>query len=236
MWARTPPGEGRLTVRHDTAAELTDIPPIVLLVDDDRDTLAAYSAYFEASGMWVATTTQPGEALDAVQELKPDLIVTEVAFQGQPLGADLIHALKGNPATQDIPLIALSGGPPSDPVSDATRAEATVCLTKPVLPDTLLVTARRLLAHSHDLRERSDRALAKGAALIERSSRLTAKAAEISERMASGSRLCPECGQALDWIEQGRIGGVAYDYYRWCLKGCGLFCYDRDARRWVKLA
>jgi len=23
---------------------------------------------------------------------------------------------------------------------------------------------------------------------------------------------------------------------RWCTSGCGLYCYDRDASHWVKLA
>lgn len=49
-------------------------------------------------------------------------------------------------------------------------------------------------------------------------------------------RRCPRCSGRLDWVEQGTIGGTRYDYYRWCLKGCGLYCYDATAGQWVKLA
>src|SRR3954466_10925666 len=85
-----------------------DIPPIVLLVDDDRDALATYSAFFEASGVWAATSTAPDEALDAVEELKPDLIVTALGFDGE---TDLVHSLRSRADTRHIPLILLS---PSD--------------------------------------------------------------------------------------------------------------------------
>jgi hypothetical protein len=29
---------------------------------------------------------------------------------------------------------------------------------------------------------------------------------------------------------------VTYDYFRWCPKGCGPFCFNRDAQHWLKLA
>jgi PAS domain-containing protein len=29
---------------------------------------------------------------------------------------------------------------------------------------------------------------------------------------------------------------VLFDYYQWCANGCGLYCYDLDAKVWVKLA
>src|SRR4051812_16759680 len=44
------------------------IPPIILLVDDDRDTLDMYSIFFESAGMWVATADSPGVALETIAE------------------------------------------------------------------------------------------------------------------------------------------------------------------------
>lgn len=67
------------------------------------------------------------------------------------------------------------------------------------------------------------------------SQRLRETTAVMSATLAR-QRSCPDCGSRLEWIERGRIGGTTYDYYRWCLKGCGLYCFDRDAQRWVKLA
>ena len=77
--------------------------------------------------------------------------------------------------------------------------------------------------------------LQRTAELLARSCRLRETTSALSLTVAR-KRSCPECGGQLEWIERGRIGGTTYDYYRWCLKGCGLYCVHRDVRRWVKLA
>ena len=60
------------------------------------------------------------------------------------------------------------------------------------------------------------------------------------EQAAKGSerapRHCPACSRPLAFIENGRIGGVWYEYFHWCSGGCGLYCFDCDAGRFVKLA
>jgi DNA-binding response OmpR family regulator len=212
-----------------------DIPPIVLLVDDDRDALATYSAFFEASGVWAATSTAPDEALDAVEELKPDLVVTALGFDGEAPGADLVHSLRSRAETRHIPVILLSPRNLAE-IPDPTRVEADLCLVKPVAPHTLLATTRRLIDHSREARRRLERARSRAADLSGRATAAVTKARHLAAAVESRRRLCPQCANALDWIERGRIGGSEYDYYRWCLKGCGLYCYDRHASKWVKLA
>jgi PAS domain-containing protein len=44
------------------------------------------------------------------------------------------------------------------------------------------------------------------------------------------------CTELLEFIENGRLGYVWYDYYQWCASGCGLYCYDVQAQLWVKVA
>ena len=220
---------------HSASSASPDIPPIVLLVDDDPDTLAMYSSYFEASGVWVATSSAPSEAIDAVAELKPDCVVTDIGFHGQPAGVELIHALKSREDTRQIPIVVLSGRTLAD-VPDATRREADVCLVKPVLPDALLQQVRERLKHSVRLRAGADPVRARAADLTAAAAQAVSRAMDLSDRVESRRRLCPQCGTRLDWIERGRIGGAEYDYYRWCLSGCGLYCYDRNTSRWVKLA
>jgi CheY-like chemotaxis protein len=181
--------------------------------------------------MWVASATDPGDALDTVQELSPDVIVTDLCLGGQPAGGDLVHTLKSSDGTKEIPVVVLS-----ETGAGRTAPDADLYLVKPVLPDTLLATVRQLLSVSRDLRTRSARARARTAALVERSNELLDRARGIVSRATSSARACPDCSRPLDWIESGRIGGVTFDYFRWCDSGCGLYCYDRSGSKWVKLA
>ena len=204
------------------------------MVDDDAEALDEYSSAFEASGMWVATATQPSEAMDAVDELRPNLIVTDFGVD-VTAAADFVHTVKTTPATQDIPLIVLTAPAPAPGVTAEARKEADLYLTKPVPPATLLTTAKQMLDMTQALRERVVGVRQRATELLAQSRKLRETTAALSATMAR-RRSCPGCGSHLEWIERGRIGGTTYDYYRWCLKGCGLYCYDRDGQRWVKLA
>ena len=205
-----------IPVPFDSAETL---PPIVLLVDDDRDLRDMYATYFEASGVWVAGAGDPDEALAAVDELKPDLVVTDIGFAGRASGIEFVHTLKTARGTAHVPVIVLTGRPAGQ-LPDDTRAVADLVLEKPVLPDLLLGRARGLIAASHALRRRSDIAVEKK---------------EGADRRDVTMRPCPQCDAPLDWIERATIGSIEYDYYRSCLRGCGLYCFDRTAHTWVRL-
>jgi CheY-like chemotaxis protein len=218
-----------------TAAESAAVPPIILLVEDDPDTRDMYSVFFESEGMWVAGATNPGEAIQAVDELKPDLIVTDLGFQGQPLGLEFVDLLKRRGSTAAVPVILLSGRTP-DTIPAETRAQADLCLLKPVLPADLMEQVNLLLTKSRAVRARNETALGKARDLRERSNAIIARAHGIVDRVNLTARACPGCAQSLQFIETGSIDGREYDYYHWCLNRCGLYCFDREARRWVKLA
>ncbi len=206
-----------------------DVPPIVLFVDDDQDTLEMYSTYFEMSGFWVAKRRTADEAVSSLLELRPDLVVTDAEFSGRPDGERLVEVVKADPATAGVPVIVLSG---HSELAPATVAKADLCLVKPILPDALLLDAQRLIALSHTLRDRCQRARGQSAELAV----CDATSARPEPRAVDAARRpCPQCGGALEWLERGHIGDAEYDYYRWCTHGCGLYCYDRGASRWVKL-
>lgn len=221
-------------MEQNATSDAPALPPIVLMVDDDAEALQEYSSIFESSGMWVATATQPSEAMDAVDELRPNLIVTDFGGNANS-AAELVHTLKSTPTTHDIPVIVLTAPAPAPSVIAEARREADLCLTKPVAPATLLVKAQQMLDKTRSLRERIGSVRQRTAELLVRSRKLRETTAALSATMAR-KRSCPGCGGGLEWIERGRIGGTTYDYYRWCLKGCGLYCFDRDGQRWVKLA
>ena len=210
------------------------LPPIVLLVDHDRDMLDTYSACFENAGLWIATAADPDEGLAAVDELKPDLVVTD-GYVGEQRGAAFVQALKHDADREPVPVIVLTGQP-SDHVSPGISRDADLLLVKPVLPETLLTGVRQVIAVAHELRQRSERVFHRGRQQLETPSQLASESADISKRAEPVRRSCPRCGVSLKWSERGTIGGLQYDYYDWCRHGCGLFCYEANAQRWLKLA
>ena len=216
---------------HPDVVSSTGIPPIVLLAEDNAESLERYLRCLETAGMWVATAAGPQDALSTAVELRPDLVVTDLEIGARRL----IRELKTQPATTAIPVLALSAnGNPAEQSPAQTTAE--VWLLKPVRPEALLREIRQLLQKSRQLRRKSDAVTARAVALRERSGQLLGRSQELAAALESADRACPACGQMLLWIERGRLGGVDYDYYRWCGQGCGLFAFDRAAAKWLKLA
>ena len=224
-----------MAIEPQVSFDSTAVPPIILLVEDDADTRDMYSLFLESSGMWVATAPHPRAASEMTIELKPDLIITDLEFGGERRGLQLAHDIKRNPDTAHVPVVLLSGRTAPE-LPSGGRADADVFLLKPVVPDELLIHVRTLLRRSRELRARNSAALSRAAGLMQRSNELMAKARAIETRVNVRERRCPACVQPLQWVETGRIDGVEYDYYHWCDRGCGLYCYDRAGSRWVKLA
>lgn len=208
------------------AAETHKVPAIVLLVDDDPDTRQMYATFLESSGMWVATAASPGEALAAMQDVKPDVVVTDMGFPGFSDGVDFIRALKEQSSTHKTPSIVLSGRG-RDEIPASTSREADLHLLKPVLPDLLLERVRELLEQCRGLP--SDNDSRPGVTEVSQP-----RATDLHQEPAA--RRCPGCAATLEWVERGTIAGTEYDYYRWCVNGCGLYCYDCRASKWLNLA
>jgi DNA-binding response OmpR family regulator len=197
------------------------LPPIVLIVDSDQTALALYSAEFERAGLWAAASTNPVEALEAVLELRPDLVITS-AFDDAD--NDVVRMLKSDAATSGVPVILLADRPDDTGIAGEV---ADIRLQKPVATDVLLECSRKLIARSRDARKRTDP--------LRRPVHQLLKSSELNGNQLRTMRRCPKCGKPLEWIERGRLNGVEHDYYRWCASGCGLYCYELVSDTWVKL-
>jgi len=211
----------------------TEIPPIVLLIDPHRDSLERYSRLFEDEGLWVAAATAYDELLPTAEELRPDIVIadmdtdTDTDTDGRRRAA--LDAVKHDPGLAGVPLIVLV------PPRTDSAPDADVTLTKPVVPEFLLRRAREVLSRGRALRGHSNTVIDKSHVLMKRSSQLADQAAGIAAGVDERC-FCPNCSAALDWVERGTVGGISYDYFRWCPRGCGLFCLNRDSQQWLKLA
>ena len=198
-----------------------DLPSIVLIVDADETTRAMCCAQFESAGLWVATSINPIEAIEAVRELRPNLVVT-TTFEG--VDFDLVGALKADPMTKRIPVILLTERA-NDKGTDAQLAD--LCLRKPVVNRLLVENGQQLIVQS--------RTVGGGPVSGPTHQLVLTSPQTVKRNSQQTTRSCPGCGGVLEWIERGRLHGVEYDYYRWCEAGCGLYCYECRAETWVKL-
>ncbi|MBI3785694.1 MAG: response regulator [Deltaproteobacteria bacterium] len=81
--------------------------PTILVVDDDVDTLRILTHMLSNAGYNVVQAGGGEEALRKVKQRRPDIILTDLAMPGVT-GVEVIHEVKGNPATNDIPCIAVT--------------------------------------------------------------------------------------------------------------------------------
>jgi len=88
----------------------------ILIVDDERDAREAVAAVLEAYGAQVTATANAGDALAALEQAVPEVIITDLAMPTQD-GYSFLRAVRGRPTDTSarIPAIALSayGGVPN---------------------------------------------------------------------------------------------------------------------------
>lgn len=81
---------------------------LALVVDDSMLVRHTVCRYLEERGWTVESAIDGAEAVQALQDLRPNLIVTDMMMP-RMTGSDLITELKRRPETAGIPIIILCG-------------------------------------------------------------------------------------------------------------------------------
>jgi CheY-like chemotaxis protein len=84
------------------------MPAIGLVVDDSMLIRYTVCRFLEERGFTVESATNGVEALQILERVRPDLIVTDMQMPKMS-GSELITALKKNPETAAIPIIIVAG-------------------------------------------------------------------------------------------------------------------------------
>jgi CheY-like chemotaxis protein/anti-sigma regulatory factor (Ser/Thr protein kinase) len=92
----------------------------VLVVDDDRDNLSLMRSMLSAHSFGVRTTSRGSRVLRVAREVQPSLILLDLKLQDLD-GYTVLERLKGDPATQSIPVIAMAA---STAIDDEKRQKA----------------------------------------------------------------------------------------------------------------
>jgi two-component system cell cycle response regulator DivK len=120
------------------------VQPLVLVVEDYQDAREMYAAYLQFSGYRVAEATNGFEAIEKTVELLPDIILMDLALPRMD-GWEATRRLKLDERTRHIPIVALTGHALADHSRDAKDAGCDAFLTKPCLPEVLVVEIRKML-------------------------------------------------------------------------------------------
>ncbi len=123
----------------------TDTAPLILVVDDYQDAREMYAEYLQFSGFRVAEARNGNEALEQAFALKPDLILMDLSLPGMD-GWEATRVLKADERTRAIPVVALTGHALAGASEGAKKAGCDLFVTKPCLPDDLVVEVRQMLS------------------------------------------------------------------------------------------
>ncbi|GAA1431947.1 response regulator [Microlunatus lacustris] len=117
----------------------------VLVVDDDDLLREVAKASLEMVGGWEVLTASSGsEACGVALSESPDALLLDVMMPGMD-GPSTVVALRGDPATRDIPVIFLTAKVGGEGHQDWGRLEVAGVIPKPFDPMSLPAEVARLL-------------------------------------------------------------------------------------------
>jgi diguanylate cyclase (GGDEF)-like protein/PAS domain S-box-containing protein len=116
----------------------------ILIVDDEPQNRKLLEALLQPEGYATRTAGTGEEALAAVTQAPPDLILLDVMMPGMD-GYQVAKTLKGDPLTSNIPIIMVTAQTDRSALLDGLDAGAEEFLTKPVNRAELWLRVRNLL-------------------------------------------------------------------------------------------
>src|SRR5689334_20479289 len=108
--------------------------PLILIADDDRDSVEAYEALFRARGQATHSAFDGVTALAKAIELRPDLVVLDVGLPRMD-GLEVLYRLRAHAECARIPVIVVSGHAFPDDLTRARRLGCDAVLVKPCEPE-----------------------------------------------------------------------------------------------------
>jgi CheY-like chemotaxis protein len=130
---------------------------LILVVDDEEDVRTFLLALFADAGAQICEAADGDEALEVALERHPDLITLDLSMPGRD-GVEAFAELRDTPETGAIPVCIVTGHPEfRQLIYDRPCRPPEGYLNKPVDPDELVRTVRRILGLQRRAAERRGR-------------------------------------------------------------------------------
>src|SRR5207245_3514912 len=121
----------------------------VLIVEDTPVNLKLMRVLLSRQGFDVRTATTAEEALQALEEFTPRVVLTDIQLPGMD-GLELIRRLKSNPVTHDTIVLAVTAFAMKGDEMKAFEAGCDGYVTKPIDTRTLPVLIRQYINQGHE--------------------------------------------------------------------------------------
>lgn len=122
----------------------------ILIVDDDAVIIKTTSAKLKSHGYQVAAAMDAAEAVSALRQDKPDLILLDISFPPDVGSVDwdgfkVMAWLQRMDEAKDIPIIVITGGDPAKYKDRSLATGAVAFFHKPIQHDELLIVMAKIL-------------------------------------------------------------------------------------------
>ena len=105
--------------------------PQIMVVDDDRDTVAILARHLQREGFVPIEANSGAQCLKLVQENEVDVILLDLMMPDMD-GFQVVRQLRANPVTAEIPIIMITARDDLDARAEGMRLGVSDFLGKPV--------------------------------------------------------------------------------------------------------
>jgi two-component system cell cycle response regulator DivK len=117
----------------------------ILLVEDNPHNRKIFSGMLNHAGFRVVEAVDGNEAMSKVASEKPDLVLMDLSIPGID-GWECTRRIKGDPATKQVPVIALTAHAMRGDEERAREAGCDGYLSKPVSPKKVVEVVKKYLS------------------------------------------------------------------------------------------
>jgi len=123
----------------------------ILLVDDDRELVAAHKLLLEQAGYKVIVAYDGQSGLESARAEKPDCVILDIIMGSPEEGFEVCRALRADPSLADARLLVLTAVGQKFQMAfepDRLWLPADRFLEKPIDPDTLVAEVEQVLGET----------------------------------------------------------------------------------------
>jgi CheY-like chemotaxis protein len=132
------------TQASERAPAVAGLPPAlrVLVIEDIPDVADTLATLLALYGCTARVATSGAQGVEMAREFRPQVVLCDIGLPAGMSGLDVARTLRGDPATAQASLIAVSGYGADEDRRKSREAGFDQHLTKPVQPDHLLAALR----------------------------------------------------------------------------------------------